>query len=95
MLDIIPSKSVLIDLIGQSMFEIWQALCSAIDEKYEMERVWNTGGKNWKYEYKYRRGGKTLCALYAREKSIGFMVIFGKAERDNFENIRTTLSDAI
>ncbi len=46
MLDIIPSKSVLIDLKGQSMFEIWQALCSAIDEKYEMERVWNTGGKN-------------------------------------------------
>ena len=26
-----------------------------------MERLWNTGGKNWTYEYKYRRGGKTLC----------------------------------
>ncbi len=28
-------------------------------------------------------------------KKYRFMVIFGKAERDNFENIRTTLSDAV
>ena len=41
----------------------------------------NTGGKNWTYEYKYRRGGKTLCALYAREGCMGFMVIFGKEEK--------------
>ena len=29
--------------------------------------LWNKGGKAWAYEYKYRQGGKTLCALYARE----------------------------
>ena len=34
----------------------------------------------------YRRGGKTLCALYAREHGIGFMVILGKDERLKFEN---------
>ena len=28
---------------------------------------WNNGGRKWKYEYKYRRGRKTLCALYAKE----------------------------
>ena len=61
MLENIPSQSTLTELIGQSLFEVWQALCSAIDEKYDMERLWNTGGKNWTYEYKYRRGGKTLC----------------------------------
>ena len=61
MLENIPSQSTLTELIGQSLFEVWQALCSDIDEKYDMERLWNTGGKNWTYEYKYRRGGKTLC----------------------------------
>lgn len=66
-----------------------------IDEKYEMERLWNTGGKKWTYEYKYRRGGKTLCTLYAREKCIGFMIIFGKDERVKFEDIRDTLSTSI
>ena len=55
----------------------------------------NTGGKNWTYEYKYRRGGKTLCGLYAKSNCIGFMIIFGKDERAKFENIRGSLSDAV
>ena len=36
----------------QSLYYVWQALCSAIDEKYDMEQLWNTGGKKWTYEYK-------------------------------------------
>lgn len=95
MLEKIPSQSEMIDLIGQPLFEIWQALCSAIDEKYEMERLWNSGGKKWTYEYKYRRGGKTLCCLYAKEKCFGFMVIFGKDERAKVEAMRNTLSAAV
>ncbi|WP_317437167.1 DUF3788 domain-containing protein [Thomasclavelia spiroformis] len=95
MLEDIPSKSTMIELLGQSLFEVWQRLCSIIDEKYEMERLWNIGGKKWTYEYKYRKGGKTLCTLYAREKCIEFMIIFGKDERTKFEDIRDTLSASI
>lgn len=57
--------------------------------------MWNTGGKNWTYEYKYRRGGKTLCSLYAKKTCVGFMIIFGKDERAKFEKIRDTLSDSV
>ena len=60
-----------------------------------MERVWNTGGKKWTYEYKYRRGGKTLCCLYAKDSCLGFMVILGKDERAKFEEIRSALSPAV
>ena len=60
-----------------------------------MEHVWNAGGKNWKYEYKYRKGGKTLCSLYAKKECVGFKVIFGKAERAKFDDIRTNLSDTV
>lgn len=95
MLENIPNSSIMTELLGQSLFEVWQELCLTIDEKYEMERLWNTGGKNWTYEYKYRRGGKTLCALYARENCIGFMIIFGKDERVKFEDIRDTLSNTV
>ena len=95
MLERIPSQSTIMELLGQSLFEVWQTLCSAIDEKYDMERVWNTGGKNWTYEYKYRRGGKTLCCLYAKRNCIGFMIILGKDERVKFEDIRDTLSTAV
>lgn len=95
MLERKPSQSVMTELLGQSLFEIWQSLCSAIDEQYEMERLWNTGGKNWTYEYKYRRGGKTLCCLYAKRNCVGFLIIFGKEERQKFEDIRDTLSTTV
>ena len=95
MLEKIPSQSAMTELLGQSLFDVWQKLCLAIDEKYEMERAWNTGGKNWTYEYKYRRSGKTLCCLYAKRNCVGFMIIFGKNERTKFEDIRGTLSNAV
>lgn len=95
MLEAIPSAAVMAELLGQSLFEVWRALCAAIDVNYDLERVWNSGGKNWTYEYKYRRGRKTLCCLYAKRNCIGFMVIFGREERTKFEEIRGTLSHDI
>lgn len=95
MLENIPSQSTMTELLGPSLFEVWQELCWAIDEKYEMERLWNIGGKKWTYEYKYRRGGKTLCCLYAKSNCVGFLIIFGKDERTKFEAIRGSLSDAV
>ncbi len=95
MLQDIPNREDMILLIGESLYKVWEKLCIAIDDTYDMEHLWNTGGKKWTYEYKYRRGGKTLCALYAREKRIGFMVIFGKDERAKFEVIRSALPDSV
>lgn len=88
MLENIPSAEQLSQLLGAQLYEIWQKLCDLIEEEYETERLWNKGGKAWTYEYKYRRGGKTLCALYARENCLGFMVVLGKDERVKFENDR-------
>ena len=85
MLEQIPSPSTMEELLGQSLFKVWQALCSVIDEKYEMDRSWNTGGKKWTYEYKYRRGGKTLCSLYAKRGCIGFLIILGKGDSAKFD----------
>ena len=85
MLDKVPASEDLIALIGKPLFEVWKALCDMIEEKYDMEHLWNNGGKAWKYEYKYLRGGKTLCALYVKENCFGFMIIFGKNEQAKFE----------
>nr|WP_249026610.1 DUF3788 family protein [Thomasclavelia cocleata] len=78
MLDIIPDAEEMTYLVGESLYDIWNKLNALIKEKYDMDCLWNKGGKAWKYEYKYRRGGKTLCALYARENCVGFMIILGK-----------------
>ena len=95
MLDKIPAPEEMIALVGKPLYDVWNKLCASIDEKYDMERLWNTGGKAWKYEYKYRRGGKTLCALYARENCVGFMVILGKDERLAFEADRENYSEEV
>ncbi|RFZ78183.1 DUF3788 domain-containing protein [Lacrimispora amygdalina] len=95
MLEKIPSREEMISLIGEEAFSAWEALCKKIEEAYDMDCLWNSGGKAWKYEYKYRRGGKTLCALYAREGCSGFMVIFGKAEQEKFEQNRQNFSPRI
>ncbi len=85
MLDTIPNAKEMTGLVGEPLYEVWNKLCALIDENYDMERLWGKGGKAWKYEYKYRKGGKTLCALYAREHCIGFMIVLGKDERIKFE----------
>ena len=95
MLDKIPNMDDMTALVGQSLYDVWQKLCAAIDEKYDMDCIWNSGGKAWTYEYKYRRGGKTLCALYARENCVGFMVILGKDERVKFESVRSEYSESV
>ena len=90
-----PSRATLTELLGPSLGNVWEALCAAIEERYEMECLWSTGGKHWTYEYKYRRGDKTLCCLYATKDRLGFMVIFGKEERRRLEEIRPALSDSV
>lgn len=95
MLDKIPDPKQMTNLVGKTLYEIWVQLCALIEERYEMDRLWDKGGKAWTYEYKYRRGGKTLCALYARENCIGFMIILGKDERLKFEKDRDNYSEYV
>ena len=92
MLDIIPDAGQMTALIGESLYEVWNSLRTLIVEHYDMDTSWDEGGKAWTYEYKYRRGGKTLCGLYARENCVGFLVILGKDERLKFEHERETFS---
>lgn len=95
MLDKIPNDNDMISLIGEKLYKVWKELVLEIDAKYDMDCLWNDGGKRWNYEYKYRRGGKTLCALYAKENLVGFMVIFGKSERLKFEADRESYSKEV
>ncbi len=95
MLDLIPNTEQMTTLLGESLYEIWNKLCALIDEQYDMECLWNKGGKAWTYEYKYRMGGKTLCALYARENCVGFMVILGRDERAKFENDKDNYTEEV
>lgn len=83
-----PSKIELQTLLGREAYRAWTETENFIRSHYNAEEVWDKGRKAGIYECKFRRGGKTLCSLFAREKSFGFMMIFGKAEREKFESSR-------
>ena len=88
-------RQALLALVGEELTEVWQRLCTDVEAQYETERLWGKGFGCWTYEYKYRRGGKTLCTLYAKENSICLLVTLGKAEREKFESRRESFSGRI
>lgn len=73
------------ELLGDTLYEVWNDICSLIESKYEMDKLWGSGGKKWRYEYKYRRGGKTLCSLCINPNCLGLLIVLGKKEREAFE----------
>lgn len=58
--------------------------------KYVFDEVGN--GKN---ELKFRRGGKTVLTIYIRDDHYEFLVIFGKAERENFDKQRNEFDQKV
>ncbi|MDE7214347.1 MAG: DUF3788 domain-containing protein [Clostridia bacterium] len=79
-------------LAGTEKAGIFYDFVDIINSLYDMEQTWNNGGKKWTYEYKFRKSGKTLCAFYFKENTLGLMIIFGKDERAKVEEIRNSLS---
>ena len=47
MLDTAPTAEKMTNLVGKSLYEIWDSLIALIDESYDMEHIWNNGGKAW------------------------------------------------
>ncbi|MCI9489316.1 MAG: DUF3788 family protein [Dorea sp.] len=82
-------------LVGVDKVNIFYDMVDAITLLYDMAQTWNNGGKKWVYEYKFKKGGKTLCAFYFKENVLGFMIIFGKDERTKVEEIRKELSSDV
>ena len=48
----IPASEDIENLIGTDLYDVWNSLCQRIEKSYEMEQLWNRGGKAWTYEYK-------------------------------------------
>lgn len=71
------------------------SLAECIDSLYDMDRTWNKGFGQWAYEYKYRRGGKTLITFYAKQGAAVILIILGKNEREKFEAQRDIFSENI
>lgn len=52
------------ELLPDNILQVWNELDNEVGSLYDMDKLWNKGFGDWEIEYKYRRGGKTLCTLY-------------------------------
>lgn len=79
-------------LLPKEILLVWNELTDTIDSLYDLDRLWDKGFGDWKIEYKYRRGGKTLCTFYAKEGVANLLITYGKVEREKFEKIEASVS---
>jgi len=82
-------------LLSKETLFMWHELTAAIDSLHDVDRLWAKGFGDWEIEYKYRRGGKTLCTFYAKEDVANLLIIYGKAEREKFEIIKGSVSNEL
>lgn len=74
------------ELLGAAA-PVLSELVGRIRMEYAVDEIFD--GKD---EVKFRRGGKTLVTLYLHEGYFTFLLIFGKEEREKFENRRAEFS---
>lgn len=79
----IPASEDIENLIGTDLYDVWNSLCQRIEKSYEMEQLWNRGGKAWTYEYKYRKGGKTPVLYMRRKRLWDLWLSWGKMNAPN------------
>lgn len=77
------------DKLGGS-FDAFMDLLRFIRVNYVIDELWD--GKE---ELKFRRSGKTLITLCLKENCFNALIIFGKAERAVFDEVRGQFSDFI
>lgn len=85
----------LCELLSDKTLQVWNDLVSEVDSLYDMDQLWNKGFRDWEIEYKYRRGGKTLCTFYAKKGAAYLLITYGKKEREKFEKIKNCMSQPI
>ena len=88
-------KEQVTGLLPEKTMQLWEEKTAAIDALYDVDRLWDKGFGCWQVEYKYRRGGKTLCTFYAREGEAVLLITYGKAEREKFDLIRDSFSEEL
>lgn len=88
-------KELINELVGEQKAGISIRLAEEIERLYEMETTWGKGFGDWIYEYKYRRGGKTLCTFYFKQNVANILIILGKAEREKLEQRRSEFSEML
>lgn len=77
--------------------DAWEKLAGSIRYHYMLDEIWQEGKPTHKHynNLYFKRGGKTLVTLCLRDGYFIACTVFGKDEREKFEQVRENFSEAI
>lgn len=81
------------NLTGAECYAVYELFNNYILDHYNVDQLWDKGGKYGEVCLRYGRGGKTLCTIYFRQKQLGIWVVLGKEERIKFEEAESRFSE--
>lgn len=69
--------------------ELWNKFCMFIKNNYNVNPRFEFSKCSLEYGWniKFKKGSKTICTVYPRENYFCVMIVIGKNEKDQFENI--------
>lgn len=76
---------------------LWDEFIHFMKEKYNVQPIFEFSKCSWEYGWnvKFKKSNHSLCTLYPRENYFIAMIVIGKHERERFEEILPSLSEAI
>jgi len=75
-----PAKQDIIDYLGEGAAGAWNDVVSFLEDNYNFEPETIYGGQKYGWVVRYRRSGKTLCALYPERGAFTILIVLGKKE---------------
>lgn len=87
----IPTKYTMREYINNSL---WEDFCQYMKNTYYVIPKFEFSKCNLEYGWniKFKKGSKSLCTIYPREKYFCVMVVIGQKEKERFERILPSLS---
>ena len=74
-----PTPEVITEALGEAA-PLWQRLTAFIRDSYGIEPTYVPPSKNYGWEMKYRKGGKTLMSLTPDDGGFTALVVLGRGE---------------
>jgi Protein of unknown function (DUF3788) len=76
-----PTAKEIADALGPAA-GFWKRLTRYVEQSYDIEPVFGAPSKNYGWDVKYRKGGRTLVSLTPDRGEFTALVVLGAAESD-------------
>lgn len=82
-----PSVNEVSDTLGLKK-PLWDEITQFIADNYPIPGEWNFGGKNYGWNFWYRKSGKTLVTLYPQKEYFVAQIVLGKDQVEQALNLK-------